>query len=48
LVSGKSQTIFPWGWTPEKGMPEKFFHDVFNQDGTLLYPEEQAVFDKVR
>ena len=48
LVSGKSQTIYPWGWTPEKGMPEKFFHDVFNQDGTLLYPEEQAVFDKVR
>ena len=48
LVSGKSQTIYPWGWTPEKGMPEKFFHDVFNADGTLLYPEEKEVFDQVR
>ena len=45
LVSGKTQTIFPWHWTKEKGMPDKFFHDVFNPDGTLLYPEEKAVFD---
>ena len=47
LVSGKTQTIYPWaslvGKVPE-GIP---FHDIFNQDGTLLIPEEQAVFDAV-
>ncbi len=48
LVSGKTQTIYPWaslvGKVPE-GVP---FHDIFNQDGSLLIPEEQAVFDAVR
>ena len=48
LVAGKTQTIFPWGWNKEKGMPEKFFHDIFNPDGTFLYPEEKEVFDKIR
>ena len=47
LVSGKTQTIYPWarlvGHVPE-GIP---FHDIFNQDGTLLIPEEQTVFDAV-
>lgn len=47
LVSGKSQTIFPWNWNQEKGMPEKCFHDIFNPDGTLLHPEEQSTFDAV-
>ncbi len=47
LVSGKSQTIYPWSWTEEKGKPEFWFHDVFNQDGTLLYPEEGKVFEAV-
>ena len=48
LVSGKTQTIYPWaslvGKVPE-GIP---FHDIFNQDGTLLVPEEQTVFDAVK
>jgi hypothetical protein len=48
LVSGKTQTIYPWGWGPEKGMPNPMFHDVFNPDGTLLYPEEKEVFDSVK
>jgi hypothetical protein len=48
LVSGKTQTIYPWGWTEDKGVPEFWFHDVFEKDGTLLYPEEKAVFDSVR
>ncbi len=42
LVSGKSQTIFPWHWTEGMGIPELLFHDVFNPDGTLLYPLEEA------
>ena len=47
LVAGKSNTIYPYGWTPEKGRPPQWFHDVFNADGTLLYPEENAVFQSV-
>ena len=48
LVSGKTQTIFPWHWTKEKGMPAKFFHDVFHPDGMLLYPGEKKIFDAMR
>ena len=48
LVSGKTQTIYPWaslvGKVPE-GVP---FHDIFNPDGSLLMPEEQATFDKLK
>lgn len=48
LVAGKSNTIYPWGWGPEKGEPPLWFHDVFKPDGTLLYPEEGAVFAAAR
>lgn len=41
LVSGKTQTIYPWGWEPDKGEPECWFHDIFNPDGTFLYPKEE-------
>ena len=40
LVSGKTQTIYPWGWSEDKGDPPAWFHDIFNPDGTFLYPEE--------
>jgi len=43
LVSGKTQTIYPWGWDESKGKPPVWFHDVFNPDGTFLYPEEEAI-----
>ena len=42
LVSGKTQTIYPWGWNAEKGEPPVYFHDVFNADGSFLYPGEEA------
>lgn len=40
FVSGKSQTIFPWG-SPE-GAPEPavWFHDILRQDGTPFDAEE--------
>ena len=41
LVAGKTQTIYPWGWNPTKGEPELWFHDIFRQDGRLLYPNEE-------
>ncbi len=49
LACGKIQTQFPWGWNAEKGpQPPVWFHDVFKADGTLLYPEEKAVFEACR
>jgi len=47
LVVGKTQTIYPWGWSAEKGEPDLLFHDVFNPDGSLLYPHEEAAFKRV-
>lgn len=41
LVSGKTQTIYPWGWNDEKGEPAVYFHDIFNRDGSFLYPDEE-------
>jgi len=43
LVSGKSNTIFPWG-SPE-GTPEPvlWFHDIFRKDGTPFSPLETDV-----
>lgn len=48
LVSGKSQTIYPWGWNPEKGVPDVWFHDIFEADGRMLYPHEEGVFKRIR
>lgn len=48
LVSGKTQTIYPWGWNESKGVPNPFFHDVFHADGSLLDPSEKEVFEAVR
>lgn len=48
LVKGKSNTTYPWKWNKEKGIPPIPFHDVFNPDGSLLCPDEQAVFDQYR
>lgn len=45
LVAGKSNTIYPWGWTEEKGNPPCWFHDVFKADGSLLYPVEKEIFE---
>ena len=47
LVSGKTQTIYPWGWSEDKGEPEIFFHDVFHPHGSFLYPEEQEHIRRV-
>lgn len=47
LVSGKSQTIFPWG--SEKGSPEPeiWFHDIFRTDGTAFDDSEVALIRKL-
>ena len=47
LVSGKSQTIYPWeSWQkPFDSEPEVWFHDVFRPDGT---PFSKAELDVIR
>lgn len=42
LVSGKSQTIFPWDSWQKKytAEPELWFHDIFRKDGTPYKKEE--------
>jgi hypothetical protein len=41
LVSGKTQTIYPWGWNKDKGEPAIYHHDMFHKDGRLFYPDEE-------
>jgi len=45
LVSGKSQTIYPWGsWAkPFTKEPDPWFHDVFRPDGTPYDPAETTL-----
>jgi hypothetical protein len=40
FVSGKSQTIFPWGSPVGAPEPAIWFHDVLRPDGTPFDPEE--------
>ena len=47
LVAGKTNTIYPYGWSEENGIPPLWFHDVFNVDGTMLYPEEKKVLQEI-
>jgi hypothetical protein len=41
FVAGKTQTFYPWGWSPEKGDPEFWLHELLLPDGTAKYPEEE-------
>jgi len=45
LVSGKSQTIYPWGsWKkPLEKEPKVWFHDVFREDGSPFDEAETAL-----
>ncbi|HBA85596.1 MAG TPA: 1,4-beta-xylanase [Verrucomicrobia bacterium] len=43
LVSGKTQTIYPWGSKPGAPEPELWFHDIFHADGKPFLPEEVDV-----
>ena len=47
LVSGKSQTIYPWDSWGKKyaGEPDLWFHDVFRKDGTA-YKQTEVDFIK--
>lgn len=47
LVSGKSNTIFPWGSKEGGEEPKVWFHDLFRQDGTPFDPAEIAEFRRL-
>jgi hypothetical protein len=40
LVSGRTQTIYPWGSPPGAPEPEEWFHDIFRGDGSPYRVEE--------
>jgi hypothetical protein len=40
LVSGKTNTIFPWGSKLGSPEPQVWFHDIFRKDGTPFDPDE--------
>jgi len=40
LVSGKTQTIYPWESPGDQAEPELWFHDIFHSDGTPYRLEE--------
>jgi hypothetical protein len=40
LVSGKTQTIFPWGSAPGTPEPKVWFHDLLRADGSPFDRQE--------
>jgi hypothetical protein len=47
LVSGKTQTIYPWGSKPGSPEPKVWFHDLFRADGTPFDPKEIELFHRL-
>ncbi|HPD31881.1 MAG TPA: cellulase family glycosylhydrolase [Phycisphaerae bacterium] len=47
LVSGKTQTIYPWGSKQGAPEPKPWFHDLFHKDGTPYDPAEIAMFKEL-
>lgn len=47
LVSGKTQTIYPWGSREGSPEPEIWFHDILRQDGTPFDPKEIQLIKKL-
>lgn len=49
FVSGKTNTIFPWGSpaNPQAAEPTVWFHDLYRRDGTPFDPEEVSLYRKL-
>jgi hypothetical protein len=47
LVSGKTQTIYPWGSPGGEPEPELWFHDIFRPDGTPYAADEVALISSL-
>jgi hypothetical protein len=46
LVSGKTQTIYPWGSAAGAPVPGVWFHDLLKPDGAPFNPEEVRLFKR--
>ena len=46
FVSGKTQTIYPWGSKPSNDPPKVWFHDLLYADGRVYNPDEINTFKK--
>jgi hypothetical protein len=47
FISGKSQTIYPWGSPQGAPEPRVWFHDVLRADGTPFDPKEVALLKRL-
>jgi hypothetical protein len=47
LVSGKTQTIYPWGSPGGEPEPEVWFHDIFRADGTPFNAGEAQLIKRL-
>ena len=47
LVSGRSNTIFPWGSKEGSPEPNTWFHDIFRKDGTAYDIKEVELIKKL-
>ncbi len=47
LVSGKTQTIYPWGSPQGAPEPALWFHDVLHADGTPYDPAEVELISRI-
>ena len=47
LVSGKTNTIFPWGSKEGTPEPKIWFHDIFRKDGTPFSQKEVDLIKKL-
>ena len=46
FVSGKTQTIYPWGSKPSAEQPKVWFHDLLHTDGSPYIADEINTFKK--
>lgn len=47
LVSGKTQTIFPWGSKKGAAAPKRWFHDLLHPDGKPFDAKEAVLFKEL-
>jgi hypothetical protein len=47
FVSGKSNTVFPWGSKEGTPEPKVWFHDILRADGTPFDAAEVALIKKI-
>jgi len=47
LVSGRTQTIYPWGSKEGSSEPKEWFHDILKGDGTPFDAEEVALIKRI-